>query len=412
MDLLENPIQHYAWGSHTTLAALQGRSIPSPLPEAELWLGAHPLAPSLAVRGADRVPLTEIVAAGPDAALGVAVATAHGGRLPFLLKVLAAERPLSLQAHPSLAQAREGFAREEAAGVPLLAPNRNYKDANHKPELLCALTPFRALCGFRPPAQTAALFDAIDAPALRALLPALRGDGLRGLLAQVMRLERGAGADLVEQVVRACGERPIPGYEGECEWAAALGRQYPGDLGVVAALMLNLVELVPGEALALDAGQLHAYLGGVGIELMATSDNVLRGGLTAKHVDVPELLRVLSFEAGAPEVVTATGGPEGVYPTGTSEFSLSRIDLAGSLRLERFSADLVLCLSGSVELAVDAKNEGGGVPSLGPASLTLGRGQSAFICYAEGPLCLFGQGVLFRATAGRPPSAPGRRPRC
>lgn len=380
MDRLENVIQRYAWGSRTALAQLQGRA-PSSEPEAELWLGAHPSAPSLlATTG---TPLDQAVLQAPQRLLGERVAAQYGA-LPFLLKVLAAAQPLSLQAHPSRAQAKAGFAREEAQGLARTAPNRNYKDDNHKPELICALTPFDALCGFRAAPQTLALFEALS---VTPLLEALRAGEVRRAFEQLMTLPRAWQTALAAQVVAACAERPVPAFERECAWAVRLGGQYPGDVGVVGALMLNLVRLEPGQALYLPAGNLHAYLEGVGVELMASSDNVLRGGLTPKHVDVPELLSVLDFVAGPVKVLTPRGAPEAVYDTPAPEFRLSRCEVRAPLTLERRGPDILLCTAGRVTVRAGT-------------SLTLEQGAAAFVAWADGPMQLEGAGVVFRATVG------------
>lgn len=377
MTPLVNPTQGYAWGSATAIPELLGVA-PTGAPVAELWLGAHPVAPSRL----DGRPLDAVIAERPDALLGPASVARFGPRLPFLLKVLAAARPLSLQAHPSLAQARAGFARENAAGLPRTAPGRTYRDDNHKPELLCALTPFRALCGFRPVAHTRALLAGLRVGGLLPLLATLDAAGLGALFEAVMTLEPGARAALVADVVEACRSRPPRGFEAECATATALAEAYPGDAGVVGALLLNLVTLAPGEALALGAGNLHAYLEGTGVEVMANSDNVLRGGLTSKHVDVPELLRVLDFTSGPAPVVRARGAPEAVYESPFADFRLSRVDVRGAVTLPRRGADVVLCTAGAVTVN----------------GLRLARGGSGFSGFDEGPLVLDGEGTLFRAT--------------
>ncbi len=373
---LDNQTQAYAWGSVTAIPELLGLA-PTGAPQAELWIGAHPLAPSRL----DGRSLDVLIAERPDALLGATSVERFGPRLPFLLKVLAAAQPLSLQAHPSRAQAQAGFARENAAGVPLTAPHRTYKDDNHKPELICALTPFRALCGFRALDATRALLSRLRVERLTPLLATL-DTGLAGFFRQVMTLSPAEAAALVTDVAHACATRPVRGFEAECTNAVGLARAYPGDVGVIGALLLNLVELAPGEALALGAGNLHAYLEGTGIELMANSDNVLRGGLTPKHVDVAELVRVLDFSSGPAPIVRPLGQPEAVYPTTFPDFRLSRVDVRGPLQLQRLGADVVLCTAGSVEVN----------------GLTLTRGAAGFAAFDEGPLVCSGEGTLYRAT--------------
>jgi mannose-6-phosphate isomerase len=379
MQPLTNQIQPYAWGSHTALAQLLGRA-PSATPEAELWLGAHPQAPS---RLDDGRTLADFIAHAPMPALGARVVERFGERLPFLLKVLAAEAPLSLQAHPTLEQARTGFAREEAQGVPRTAPSRNYKDANHKPELICALTPFDALCGFRAVARTVELFRALAVPGLP--LQTLSERGLQAFFAEVMTLEAHARTALARATVEACRARPAPGFTAECAWGVKLGQAYPGDVGVVGALLLNLVTLAPGQALALGAGNLHAYLQGTGVELMASSDNVLRGGLTPKHVDVPELLQVLDFSAGPAKVLTAQGAPEAVYETGVEDFRLSRFEVTGPTTFDRLGPDILLVTFGRVSVTTRETR-------------TFAQGQSVFLAADEGPVRLEGAGTVYRAT--------------
>jgi mannose-6-phosphate isomerase len=393
VDLLENVVQPYAWGSRTAIAALRGQPSPSPGPEAELWMGAHPAAPSRVVRGGERLTLDEVVARAPEAELGARAARDHDGQLPFLLKVLAADQPLSLQAHPDAAQAREGFAREEAAGVPRGAPNRSYKDAWPKPELLCALGPTDALCGFRPAAEARAVLDALDTPALDPVRARLAGPSgaaaLREAFTYLVTLPAAGRAPLVEAVVAAAARaRPGPFAEAFA-WTPRLAELHPGDPGVVVALLLRVVHLAPGEALYLPPGNLHAYLRGVGIEIMATSDNVLRGGLTPKHVDVPELLRVVHFkEEPIPVVRPRPGWPgEEVYSTPARHFELSRIELAGTpFRATAAGPEILLCTEGEVT-ATAADGE----------QLRLARGQSAFVPARTATYALDGQGVAFRA---------------
>jgi mannose-6-phosphate isomerase len=378
---LDNRIQPYAWGSFTAIAKLLGRP-PSPTPQAELWLGAHPLAPS-GLLGTPQTSLEQLIAQRPAQLLGEASVARFGPTLPFLLKVLAAAQPLSLQAHPSLQQAAEGFAKEDAAQVPRTAPTRNYKDANHKPEIICALTPFDALCGFRQRVDSIEFFDALG------LGTGLLRRGLREYFEGAMTLPSAARVDLARQAAKACAQRAPPGFERECAWGVKLAQAYPDDVGLVGALLLNLVTLQPGQALFLRAGNLHAYLEGVGIELMANSDNVLRGGLTVKHVDVPELMRVLDFTDG-PVQVLEPGGAVAVYETSAPDFELTRLELAAQpLTLARRGAEVLLVTRGTLEVRC------------GASSLTVTQGGSVFIGADEGPLVLAGAGTAFRATVGR-----------
>lgn len=356
---LTNTIQNYAWGSLDSISTLLGVP-PDGRPQAELWLGAHERAPSKA----NGQPLNALIAEAPARLLGAEVAARFEGKLPFLLKVLAAAQPLSLQAHPSLAQAREGFARENAAGIPLDAPDRNYRDANHKPELLCALSEFHALCGFRRVDESVRLLRGLGVDAC-----VLEREGLKAFFTQVMTTR-----------VSLNEVREVPGFERECALARRLVTAYQGDPGVIGALLLNYVVLQPGDALFLTAGNLHAYVHGTGIELMANSDNVLRGGLTPKHVDVPELLRVLDF----------TDGPVRVwrddYAAPVDDFRLARLRVEGALALPA-AAQILLVTSGAVTLAGEA----------------LKQGDSVFVGADETGLTLTGRATVFRATSGLSP---------
>jgi mannose-6-phosphate isomerase len=332
VELLDNPVRPYAWGSRTVIAGLLGQPVPSPHPQAELWLGAHPADPSRIVRpDGERTSLLDALTADPGHLLGDARRSRWHDTLPFLLKVLAADEPLSLQAHPSLEQAAYGFERENAAGIAVDAPDRNYRDPHHKPELICALTEFHALVGFREPVETIALLRALDVPQLAAHVELLAGqpgpDGLRALFTTWITLPQSMLDELVPALQEAAIRLVAAGgdFQAEARTALDLSERYPGDAGVLAALLLNRTTLQPGEALYLPAGNLHAYLSGAGVEIMANSDNVLRGGLTPKHVDVPELLRVLDFTAAPPPVID--GHPEAgwnSYDTPAAEFRLRR----------------------------------------------------------------------------------------
>jgi|CXWL01.1.fsa_nt_gi mannose-6-phosphate isomerase len=359
-------------------------------------MGAHPRGSSRLVRGGVSTTLVDIIARDGRRELGEAVAAAFGSRMPFLLKVLAASQPLSLQAHPSAAQARLGFDREERLGIPLDAPHRNYKDGSHKPELICALTPFDALCGFRRVADTLALFDALGVTEVDATLAPLRWSdrvaGLSATLHAIMTKPEPARSEMVAAVVAACAAHEGP-FRAECQWAVRLERLYSGDPGVVTSLLLNLVHLEPGEAIYLGAGNLHAYLEGVGVEIMASSDNVLRGGLTPKHVDLDELLDVLEFVDGqiAPLRAWHVDEDEEVWDTPAREFRLSRI----RVREHRVSRpvsgpEILLCVDGRIHL----------VAADGSPAVDLTRGAAAFIPGSSGSYALSGAGTLFRATVG------------
>ncbi|HKO53572.1 MAG TPA: mannose-6-phosphate isomerase, class I [Polyangiaceae bacterium] len=397
MLLLENPIQNYAWGSHTAIASMLGATVPSSKPEAEMWMGAHDKAPSLVLP--EREPLSRLLERKPEQMLGANVVARYGVRLPFLFKVLAAETPLSLQAHPTIEQATAGFAAEEARGVALDSPVRNYKDQNHKPELLCALTPFSALCGFRKIEDTLALFRELNLPHVSFLVEILEAlptqDGLSQLFSTLLALSAERRAELARETLDRCTLlAAVDGpFQHEFSWAVSIGVLYPGDIGIVSALLLNLVNLTPGEAIYLPAGNLHAYLQGVGVEIMANSDNVLRGGLTPKHVDNRELLHVLRFDAGPVNVLRGEmQGSARVYRTPASEFELQSFQLLpgeSPTVIDRRGPEIVLCQQGQV--TVESANE----------QHALSQGQALFIAAAEPGYALRGKGSLFRASVGR-----------
>ncbi len=404
---LENVLQPYAWGSRDALTELLGVPNPTEEPQAELWMGAHPKGPSRFV-GQD-VSLLERIEAEPERYLGAGVAARFGGRLPYLFKVLAAERPLSLQAHPSREQARAGYAREREAGLAADDPRRNYHDDNHKPELLCALTRFWALCGFREPAETLRLVRAFGLDEAAGPLVALRdGDGA-GCLARTFRalfeipveerrstifeLVRGAQG-VLQRTPREIASPDDSQVYWAARWTLRLADLYPEDPGVIAALLLNIVELSPGESIYLPARELHSYLGGVGLEIMASSDNVLRGGLTPKRVDLAELMRVLTFEPCVPRISSGEetewgGGREITYPTPASEFCLSRIELEGEGRSTGgCGPEILLCLEGRPQVRRNGER------------LTLEQGGSAFCEASDVPFEILGPGSLARARVG------------
>ncbi|GAA1940900.1 mannose-6-phosphate isomerase, class I [Streptomyces durmitorensis] len=381
MDRLTNTIRPYAWGSTTAIAELIGVE-PTGEPQAEMWMGAHPGAPSRTERG----PLDEVIDEDPGHELGRAAVAKFGPRLPFLLKLLAAGAPLSLQVHPDLEQAREGYEDEERAGVPVDAPNRNYKDANHKPELICALTEFDGLCGFRDPVEAADLLAGLGVDSLKPYVDLLHAKpqeaALREVLTAVLTADPEEMAATVTEVTEAAGR-----LGGAYAPYAGIAHHYPGDPGVIAAMLLNHVRLQPGEALFLGAGVPHAYLDGLGVEIMANSDNVLRCGLTPKHVDVPELLRIVRFEATDPGVLRPEASPDGeeVYDTPIDEFRLSRFVLADGAAPHDLTAatpQILLCVAGSVRV--------GDAGELTP-------GQSVFVP-ADEKAEVSGVGTLFRAT--------------
>ncbi|MBC9728606.1 mannose-6-phosphate isomerase, class I [Streptomyces sp. TRM68367] len=380
MDRLDNTIRPYAWGSTTAIPRLLGVE-PTGEPQAEMWMGAHPGAPSRTERGT----LVEVVDADPEKELGPASVAKFGPRLPFLLKILAAGAPLSLQVHPDLEQAKQGYEDEERRGIPVDAPHRNYKDANHKPELICALTEFDGLCGFRDPNEAAGLLDALGVDSLKPYVDLLHARpedaALREVLTAILTADPEEMSRTVTEAAGSCAR-----LRGAHAPYADIAQHYPGDPGVIAAMLLNHVRLQPGEALFLGAGIPHAYLSGLGVEIMANSDNVLRCGLTPKHVDVPELLRIVRFEAGDPGVLRPEAPPDGeeVYETPIDEFRLSRYVLpegGAAHDLTRATPQILLCTAGNVRA---------GEHELAP-------GRSVFVPAGERAE-VSGTGTLFRAT--------------
>jgi len=356
IGILKNPIQEYAWGSLTAIPELLGTRNRSNKPQAELWMGAHPKAPSEVEYDGKRVSLLELIDRNPEAILGKRVAQKFDNRLPYLFKVLAAAKPLSIQAHPNLQQARQGFELETTAGISLDAPHRNYRDANHKPECICALTPFWALCGFRKISDLIAYFEAICAEGMKNELAQLANNqdtaGLRRFFTFLMALDGDQRKKIISEAKPNIHERRTE--DPVFEWILRLLNEYPDDIGIFSPIFLNLICLEPGQALFLAAGQLHAYLDGVGIELMANSDNVLRGGLTAKHIDVPELLRILQFDEFKVEILNPKNRRpcEFVYPSPVEEFVLSTIELKPNVAYKsepKRSVEILLCTAGAAD---------------------------------------------------------------
>ncbi|MGW8565886.1 mannose-6-phosphate isomerase, class I [Isoptericola sp. NPDC055881] len=389
---LENTVQHYDWGSRTRLAELLG-TVPGDAPDAELWLGAHPSAPSR-VAGPGGT-LLELVRSAPDAMLGRRVADEYGPRLPYLLKVLAADRALSLQVHPKPHAARAGYNRENRQGLAPGDPCRSFHDDQHKPEMVVALTEFEGLAGFRAPRAVLDLLDGLDGVLVadvRALLAADRSPGgVRAAFTRLVAARRDPGTpEDVATTVAAVAARLAAGSPSSRADATVLqlAAEHPGDPGSLASLLLNRVTLDPGQGLFLPAGEVHAYLSGLGVEVMASSDNVLRAGLTTKRVDEEALLECASFVPRPPQPprTRAAGGRGQVstYRAPVREFALTLADVdpAEDVELPAEGPRIVLCLSG--DLTVTAAH--------GAAPASLGRGASVFVPHDAGALRLSGSG--------------------
>lgn len=389
---LRNPIQRYGWGSVERLPRFLGVE-PDGTPQAELWMGAHPSAPSLVVHETGELPLPQLIAFDPGRMLGAAVLTRFGAQLPFLFKVLAAAEPLSLQVHPDAEQARAGFARDEAAGLALDDPRRTYRDPNHKPELLCALDGFDVLSGFRPADEVVAVFESFGLhPGWVDL--ARQGDVAR-LCAAMWDLPPADRATLATSIGAAAlrggpVDRRLP---REAAFVRLVAARYPGDIGVLVGLCLNRLQLDAGEAMFAPAGLLHAYLGGFGLELMANSDNVVRAGLTTKTVDLHELRRLVVPGCGSSGPMLAAADPltgELRFPVTADEFALSSFVLTGSpVAVPSPGPEILICVDGGADVIAEDGTR-----------VSLGRGESAFVAAAAARYWVEGVGELYRAAVG------------
>lgn len=374
---LKNPVQHYAWGSTEGIPRVTGITNDTGKPMAELWMGTHPAAPSLIISDA----------AGKEESLSSVV------NLPFLFKILSAATPLSLQVHPTLAQAREGFERENNAGIDLSSPTRNYKDANHKPEIIVALTPFQAMCGFRPVAETVALLRELHSTALTDSLTRLEGSGNYG---KFLSFLLNADTDTVQSIAASIREA-VQNTKTEynqvfseaLNTASRLLDYYPSDIGILAPFYLNLINLAPLESLYLPAGIIHAYLQGTGFELMSSSDNVLRGGLTPKHIDIEELLAIVDPSPYEPPILHAQADPGlSSYPTPAEDFFLAFNVFSGpTLTYECSEPAIMICQEGKISVKRFPDEE-----------IVLEKGNSCYIAASRKTLSVSGQGTLWVAT--------------
>ena len=380
MDRLTPVVFHDAWGSHVSIASLQGRVIPSPLPESELWMGAHEEGPSVTDRpGAPT--LAEVVAADPEGELGPECVARYGPRLPFLLKVLAPGRAISIQAHPTAEQAR---ALRATTGSDV------YVDDWAKPELLLAIAPFEVFVGMRTHAEVAELAARLRVPRLTRIVEcaASADDPAHALLAGVLATPADEADDFAREVVAACVR--LGGRNDEVgEASAAVARvaeEHPDDIGLVVLLLMHHRVLQPGEYIDVAAGVLHSYVRGLGIEVLANSDNVVRAGLTSKEVNVPELLRIVD-----PRAVGVTGrgrvvepGVE-VFDSASDRFLLHRVTPGRTLP-DGLAPRIVFCLRGHVTLTGAS------------GTLDLHDVESAFLPAGEGAVDLEGSGEVYVVT--------------
>ncbi|WP_313107777.1 mannose-6-phosphate isomerase [Atlantibacter sp.] len=386
MQKLINSVQNYAWGSHTALTELYGIANPDNLPMAELWMGAHPKSSSkIEDKDGNLHALRDVIDADKSTLLGEAVAKRFG-ELPFLFKVLCADQPLSIQVHPNKQASEEGFARENAAGIPLNAPERNYKDPNHKPELVFALTPFLAMNAFREFSDIIALLQPVAGAhtAIAHFLEAPNEERLSQLFASLLNMQ-GEKKSRALAVLKAA----MNSQQGE-PWQTirAISEFYPDDSGLFSPLLLNVVKLKPGEAMFLFAETPHAYLKGVALEVMANSDNVLRAGLTPKYIDIPELVANVKFTPRAADTLLTEPtrhGSELDFPIPVDDFAFSLHDLSDQeATLEQQSAAILFCVEGEARLHKAGQ------------TLTLKAGESAFISAADSPVGASGAGRLAR----------------
>jgi mannose-6-phosphate isomerase len=400
---MDNPIQSYAWGSRTAIGELMGHVVPTAKPQAEIWMGAHPKAPSKVLYEDRWQPLHQLIAQYPQDMLGNNVAKRFDNTLPYLFKVLAAGEPLSIQAHPDKHQAQDGYQRENLQGIALDAANRNYKDDQHKPECICALTTFWGLCGFRSLADMMTIIGPVWPLSynyvLNVLTQSFNQKGFQLLFEKLMRLEVKARKVLVENIVE--NVQKLYDKNIAYDWIIKLNDKYPGDIGVISPLLLNIIKLEPGDAIFLPARQLHAYLDGLGVELMANSDNVLRGGLTPKYVDVDELIKILDFSPHEPDKLVCHnhGDTECIYHSPVQEFALSELtptmDNPYKIKKRSNGPEVILCIEGTANITRIDKGD----------DITIEKGHSVFVPSIVNGYKIKGDARLFRAGANLRASA-------
>jgi len=391
---LRNQIRNYAWGSKTYISHLQGKDEISEEPQAELWMGTHPQSPSRIMINGKEESLLKVISEDPRKMLGEKTAGNFNNELPFLFKILAAASPLSIQAHPNKKQAERGFNLENIQGISLHSSERNYIDNNHKPELICALTSFEAMCGFQPIKD---IVERIKYLKLEDQIPGIieldinsSAANLKKIFSTLLRTPEEIQTKCIGVLINRITKLE-PRNENDkliFKWISKLAAIYPKDMGVFLPLFLNVIKLKLGEGLFIDAGILHSYLNGCGVEIMANSDNVLRGGLTSKKVDIPELIKTLKFEeSGLKKIKPKIVNNEYIYHTSAREFQLSKLIIKDDepfVKSNLFSAEIILCTMGSGEIKwLDSVME-------------LKQGESVFIPFSISEYSINGDLHLFR----------------
>lgn len=385
MYALQNPHRDYKWGSTTLLQQFLGEPVDGE-PLAEVWIGAHQDDSSVASAGGRKVSLLELINDWPEQMLGPQVVEKWGARLPFLAKFLAAAEGLSIQVHPSIGQAIKGFAMEDELGIAQDAPDRTYKDRSHKPEVVYPLTSFELLSGLREPEQSAKLIDSLNVPALTPLVEALRNGTPTTAQKEAFTFllgERGTGRSWVEEVVAAAQQQR--GARPEMRVVAELGEQFPGDPGVLAPLLMNYERLSPGQVVYTGPGTLHAYLRGLAVEVMASSDNVVRAALTHKHVDAEAVLEITDFTPGLTSFPAPSFSAPGVVQyrvPGIEDFAVQVVTCRGGERFEAANAGprIVVCIEGEIVAEADDR-------------IAMSPGEAVFVAAAEGRLYASGNGT-------------------
>ncbi|MBY7800176.1 mannose-6-phosphate isomerase, class I [Vibrio fluvialis] len=389
---MDNKIQNYDWGSRTAIHDLFGFANEAQQPQAEVWMGTHPNGCSIVKQGSTNVSLSELIKQDPPAFLSQSTSKAFGD-LPFLFKILAADKALSIQVHPNKQDAELGYAKEQELGVPLSAFNRNYKDANHKPELVYALTEYQAMNGFRPFDEIITEFRLCDIPEVNGYLEQFERnpnqDGLCHFFVEILSMKEARKLNAVDHLLSyAAMKQARPVYALILD----LAEQYPNDVGLFAPLLLNVITLKPGEAMFLCARTPHAYIKGTGLEIMANSDNVLRAGLTPKHMDVEELVKCTDF---IPKPINTLltqaeiNGSEHHFPVSVQDFQFSVFQAPKEQRVEMTSAEILMPIDADVALLAQSGE-----------TLVLGKGQSAFIPAYVGNYTISCEGRVARAFNG------------